>query len=180
MYALELAKRGARVVVNDLGGAPTARAKAPKKPADQVIDEIQALGGEAVSNHDNVATVAGGENIVKTHWMLSVRSIILINNAGILRDKTFLKMEPENWQAVLDVHLSGAFNVSRPAFGVMKEKGYGRILMTTSAAGLYGILARPITRPPRWAWWPDEHLKTGRRKIQYQGQHRLPRWRLRD
>jgi NAD(P)-dependent dehydrogenase (short-subunit alcohol dehydrogenase family) len=63
---------------------------------------------------------------------------ILINNAEILRDKTFLKMEPENWQAVLDVHLNGAYNVSRPAFGVMKAKGYGRILMTTSAAGLYG------------------------------------------
>jgi len=63
---------------------------------------------------------------------------ILINNAGILRDKTFLKMEPKNWQAVIDVHLNGAYNVSRPAFAVMKKKGYGRILMTTSAAGLYG------------------------------------------
>ena len=63
---------------------------------------------------------------------------VVINNAGILRDKTFLKMEPENWQAVLDVHLNGAYHVSRPAFGVMKEKGYGRVLLTTSAAGLYG------------------------------------------
>jgi NAD(P)-dependent dehydrogenase (short-subunit alcohol dehydrogenase family)/acyl dehydratase/putative sterol carrier protein len=138
VYALELAKRGARVVVNDLGGAPDGSGKGSKKPADQVVDEIQALGGEAVANHDNVATVAGGDNIVKTALDAFGTVDILINNAGILRDKTFLKMEPENWQAVLDVHLNGAYHVSRPAFGVMKKKGYGRILMTTSAAGLYG------------------------------------------
>ena len=138
VYALELAKRGARVVVNDLGGAPDGSGKGSKKPADQVVDEIKALGGEAVANHDNVATVAGGDNIVKTALDAFGTVDILINNAGILRDKTFLKMEPENWQAVLDVHLNGAYHVSRPAFGVMKKKGYGRILMTTSAAGLYG------------------------------------------
>jgi NAD(P)-dependent dehydrogenase (short-subunit alcohol dehydrogenase family) len=138
VYALELAKRGARVVVNDLGGAPDGSGKGSPKPADQVVDEIKALGGEAVANHDNVATVAGGENIVKTALEAFGTVDILVNNAGILRDKTFLKMEPENWQAVLDVHLNGAYNVSRPAFGVMKKKGYGRILMTTSAAGLYG------------------------------------------
>jgi NAD(P)-dependent dehydrogenase (short-subunit alcohol dehydrogenase family)/acyl dehydratase/putative sterol carrier protein len=138
VYALELAKRGARVVVNDLGSAPDGSGKGSKKPADQVVDEIKALGGEAVANHDNVATVAGGDNIVKTALDAFGTVDILINNAGILRDKTFLKMEPENWQAVLDVHLNGAYNVSRPAFGVMKKKGYGRILMTTSAAGLYG------------------------------------------
>ena len=138
VYALELAKRGARVVVNDLGGAPDGSGKGSKKPADQVVEEIQALGGEAVANHDNVATVAGGENIVKTALDAFGSVDILINNAGILRDKTFLKMEPQNWQAVLDVHLNGAYHVSRLAFGVMKKKGYGRILMTTSAAGLYG------------------------------------------
>jgi NAD(P)-dependent dehydrogenase (short-subunit alcohol dehydrogenase family)/putative sterol carrier protein len=138
VYALELAKRGARVVVNDLGGAPDGSGKGSKKPADQVVEEIEALGGEAVANHDSVATVAGGDSIVKTALDAFGTVDILINNAGILRDKTFLKMEPENWQAVIDVHLSGAYNVSRSAFGVMKEKGYGRILMTTSAAGLYG------------------------------------------
>jgi NAD(P)-dependent dehydrogenase (short-subunit alcohol dehydrogenase family)/putative sterol carrier protein len=138
VYALELAKRGARVVVNDLGGAPDGSGKGSKKPADQVVEEIQALGGEAVANHDNVATVAGGDNIVKTALDAFGTVDILINNAGILRDKTFLKMEPQNWQAVLDVHLNGAYHVSQPAFGVMKKKGYGRILMTTSAAGLYG------------------------------------------
>jgi len=138
VYALELAKRGARVVVNDLGGARDGSGKGSKAPAQKVADEINACGGEAVANFDNVATVQGGENIIKTALDAFGTVDILINNAGILRDKTFLKMEPENWQAVIDVHLSGAYNVSRPAFGVMKEKGYGRILMTTSAAGLYG------------------------------------------
>jgi len=137
-YALELAKRGARVVVNDLGGARDGSGKGSKAPAEKVVDEIKALGGEAVANYDNVATVKGGKNIIKTALDAFGTVDILINNAGILRDKTFLKMEPENWQAVLDVHLNGAYNVSRPAFGVMKAKGYGRILMTTSAAGLYG------------------------------------------
>ena len=138
VYALELAKRGARVVVNDLGGARDGSGKGSKKPADLVVEEVKALGGEAVSNYDNVATAAGGENIVKAALDAFGTVDILINNAGILRDKTFLKMELQNWRAVLDVHLNGAYHVSRPAFGVMKGKGYGRILMTTSAAGLYG------------------------------------------
>ena len=138
VYALELARRGARVVVNDLGGARDGSGKGSKNPADQVVEEIEALGGEAVSNYDSVTSVAGGDNIVRTALDAFGTVDILINNAGILRDKTFLKMEPQSWQAVLDVHLNGAYNVSRPAFGVMKAKGYGRILMTTSAAGLYG------------------------------------------
>jgi NAD(P)-dependent dehydrogenase (short-subunit alcohol dehydrogenase family)/acyl dehydratase/putative sterol carrier protein len=138
VYALELAKRGARVVVNDLGGAKDGSGKGKKSPADKVVEEIKALGGEAVANYDNVANLAGGENIVKTALDTYGSVDILINNAGILRDKSFAKMEPENWQAVIDVHLNGAYHVSRPAFKVMKEKGYGRIVMTTSAAGLYG------------------------------------------
>ena len=138
VYALELARRGAKVVVNDLGGAPDGSGKGSKKPADQVVAEIQALGGEAVANYDSVASVEGGEHIVRTALDAFGTVDILINNAGILRDKTFLKMEPQNWQAVLDVHLNGAYHVSRPAYGVMKEKSYGRILLTTSAAGLYG------------------------------------------
>jgi len=138
VYALELARRGARVVVNDLGGARDGSGKGSKNPADQVVEEIEALGGEAVSNYDSVTSVTGGDNIVRAALDAFGTVDILINNAGILRDKTFLKMEPQSWQAVLDVHLNGAYNVSRPAFGVMKAKGYGRILMTTSAAGLYG------------------------------------------
>jgi NAD(P)-dependent dehydrogenase (short-subunit alcohol dehydrogenase family)/putative sterol carrier protein len=138
VYALELAHRGAKVVVNDLGGARDGSGQGSASPADQVVAEIKALGGEAVANYDSVATAEGGENIVKCALNAFGSVDALINNAGILRDKSFLKMEPENWQAVLDVHLNGAYNVTRPAFAVMKEKGYGRILMTTSAAGLYG------------------------------------------
>jgi NAD(P)-dependent dehydrogenase (short-subunit alcohol dehydrogenase family)/putative sterol carrier protein len=137
-YALELARSGARVVVNDLGGARDGSGKGSKSPADQVVEEIKRAGGEAVANYDNVATAAGGENIVKTALDAFGRVDILINNAGILRDKTFLKMAPENWRAVLDVHLNGAYFATRPAMAVMKENGYGRIVMTTSAAGLYG------------------------------------------
>jgi NAD(P)-dependent dehydrogenase (short-subunit alcohol dehydrogenase family)/putative sterol carrier protein len=138
IYALELAKRGAKIVVNDLGGARDGSGDGSRGPADEVVDEIKALGGEAVANYDSVATVDGGQRIVKTALDTFGSVDILINNAGILRDKSFAKMEPQNWHVVLDVHLNGAYHVSRPAFAVMKEKGYGRILMTTSAAGLYG------------------------------------------
>jgi len=138
VYALELAKRGARVVVNDFGGARDGAGEGSSSPADNVVAEIKAAGGEAVANYDNVATPAGGAAIVKTALDAFGRLDILINNAGILRDKGLLKMEPENWQAVLDVHLNGAYHVTRPAFAAMRDQGYGRIIMTTSAAGLYG------------------------------------------
>jgi NAD(P)-dependent dehydrogenase (short-subunit alcohol dehydrogenase family)/putative sterol carrier protein/acyl dehydratase len=138
VYALELAKRGAKVVVNDLGSARDGTGQGSSEPADLVVGEIQALGGEAVANYNSVVTLEGGRAIVKTALDAFGTVDILINNAGILRDKSFLKMEPDNWQAVMDVHLNGAYHVSRPAFEVMKGKGYGRILMTTSAAGLYG------------------------------------------
>ena len=137
-YALELARRGAQVVVNDLGGAPDGSGSGSAAPADQVVKEIESFGGRAVANYDNVATAEGGENIIKCALEAFGRVDIVINNAGILRDKSFLKMDPANWQAVLDVHLNGAYNVTRPAFAVMKENGFGRIIMTTSAAGLYG------------------------------------------
>jgi 3-hydroxy-3-methylglutaryl CoA synthase/NAD(P)-dependent dehydrogenase (short-subunit alcohol dehydrogenase family)/putative sterol carrier protein len=137
-YALELARRGAKVVVNDLGGARDGSGQGSASPADEVVDEITALGGAAVANYDNVATPAGGENIVKTALDTFGRLDILINNAGILRDKSFIKMDPANWKAVMDVHLNGAYHVTRPAMAAMKENGYGRIVMTTSAAGLYG------------------------------------------
>jgi 3-hydroxy-3-methylglutaryl CoA synthase/NAD(P)-dependent dehydrogenase (short-subunit alcohol dehydrogenase family)/putative sterol carrier protein len=138
VYALELARRGAKVVINDLGGAPDGSGKGSKSAADEVVSEIEGLGGAAVANYDNVATAQGGQNIVQTALDAFGRVDILINNAGILRDKSFLKMEPENWQAVLDVHLNGAYNVTRPAMRVMKDNGYGRIVLTTSAAGLFG------------------------------------------
>jgi 3-hydroxy-3-methylglutaryl CoA synthase/NAD(P)-dependent dehydrogenase (short-subunit alcohol dehydrogenase family)/putative sterol carrier protein len=138
VYALALAKRGAKVVVNDLGSARDGSGDGSASPAEKVVAEIKDLGGEAVANYDNVATPEGGENIVKTALDTFGAVDILINNAGILRDKSFLKMEPDNWQAVLAVHLHGAYHVTRPAMVAMKEKGYGRIVMTTSGAGLYG------------------------------------------
>ena len=138
VYALELAKRGAKIVVNDLGGARDGAGEGSTTPAQKVVEEIRAAGGEAVANYDNVATPEGGKKIVKSALDAFGTVDILINNAGILRDKSILKMEPETWRAVLDVHLQGAYHVTQPAFAVMKEKGYGRIIMTTSAAGLYG------------------------------------------
>jgi NAD(P)-dependent dehydrogenase (short-subunit alcohol dehydrogenase family) len=138
VYALELAKRGAKVLVNDFGGARDGTGEGGRSPADRVVEEIRALGGEAVASYDSVSTPEGGENIIRAALAAFGRVDILINNAGILRDKSFMKMEVENWRAVLDVHLNGAYHVTRPAFGVMRDGGYGRIVMTTSAAGLYG------------------------------------------
>ncbi|MGM0452934.1 MAG: SDR family NAD(P)-dependent oxidoreductase [Thermodesulfobacteriota bacterium] len=138
VYALDLAGRGANVVVNDLGSARDGSGEGSTTPAQKVVDEIRAAGGTAVANYDNVATAEGGENIVQTAVDHFGTVDIVINNAGILKDKSFVKMEPENWQAVVDVHLNGTYHVTRPAYRVMREKGYGRIIMTTSAAGLYG------------------------------------------
>jgi len=137
IYALELAKRGAMVVVNDLGGARDGTGGSAA-PADQVVEEIKALGGQAVASYDSVATSAGGEAIINRAVEAFGRVDVVINNAGILRDKTLAKMEPAEWEAVMKVHLQGAYNVSRPAFLKMRETGYGRIIVTTSAAGLYG------------------------------------------
>jgi len=137
-YALELAKRGARVVVNDLGGARDGSGAGSAGPADRVVEEIKALGGEALASYDSVSTAAGGEAIVRQAVEAFGRVDILINNAGILRDKTLLKMEPEDWEQVRAVHLDGAYYVTRAAFRQMREQQYGRIVLTTSAAGLYG------------------------------------------
>jgi NAD(P)-dependent dehydrogenase (short-subunit alcohol dehydrogenase family)/acyl dehydratase/putative sterol carrier protein len=137
-YALELARRGARVVVNDFGGARDGDGAGSASPADMVVSEIKGFGGEAVASYDSVATPEGGENIIRTALDTFGRVDILINNAGILRDKGIGKMDPESWKIVLDVHLNGAYHVTRPAFRAMRENGYGRIVMTTSAAGLYG------------------------------------------
>jgi NAD(P)-dependent dehydrogenase (short-subunit alcohol dehydrogenase family)/acyl dehydratase/putative sterol carrier protein len=138
VYALELGKRGAKVVVNDLGSGKDGSGGGEKGGADRVVEEIKALGGEAVANYDSVATVEGGEAIVECAVKAYGRVDIVINNAGILRDKTLAKMDGESWDAVMGVHLKGAYNVTRPGFMKMREGGYGRIVFTTSAAGLYG------------------------------------------
>ncbi len=136
-HALELARRGARVVVNDLGstvdgtGASTSAAQA-------VVDEITAAGGIAVANAASVATEAGGQAIVTSAIEAFGRVDILINNAGILRDAAFKNMTAEQVDAVIAVHLTGAFNVTRAVWPHMREQNYGRIVQTTSGTGLFG------------------------------------------
>ena len=136
-YALELASRGAKVVVNDLGGARDGSGSSDSA-ADQVVAQIKELGGDAVASHDSVATAKGGQAIVDKAIDAFGKVDILINNAGILRDRSLAKMSPEEWRQVLDVHLSAAYNVTHPAFLKMRENNYGRVVLTTSAAGLHG------------------------------------------
>ncbi len=136
-YALELGKRGAKVVVNDLGGSADGSGSGSSM-ADAVVKEITEAGGEAVANYDSVATPEGGEAITQSALDNFGQVDIVINNAGILRDKTFAKLSPEDLQLVIDVHLKGAFFVSQPAFRAMKDRGYGRFLFTASAAGIFG------------------------------------------
>jgi NAD(P)-dependent dehydrogenase (short-subunit alcohol dehydrogenase family) len=136
-HALLLASRGALVVVNDLGGAVDGTGS-DKGAAERVVDEIRAAGGEAVADTNSVATPEGGEAIVQTAIDAFERVDIVINNAGILRDKSFHNMSPDLMNPVFDVHLRGAFHVTQPAWVRMREQGYGRIISTSSAAGLFG------------------------------------------
>ena len=136
-HALMLAKRGALLVINDLGGAIDGTG-ANVGAAQLVVDEIVALGGEAVADTNSVATPEGGAAIVQSALDAFGKVDILVNNAGILRDKAFHNMTPALLNPVLDVHLKGAFNVTQPAFVKMREQGYGRIVCTSSAAGIFG------------------------------------------
>ncbi|HXK23665.1 MAG TPA: SDR family NAD(P)-dependent oxidoreductase [Myxococcota bacterium] len=136
-HARLLASRGARVVVNDLGTARDGRG-GDASVAQSVVDEIERAGGKAVANADSVATVAGGESIVACALEHFGAIDILINNAGILRDRTFANLSPDDLESVLAVHLKGAFHTTQPAYREMKRRGYGRIVFTTSASGLFG------------------------------------------
>jgi NAD(P)-dependent dehydrogenase (short-subunit alcohol dehydrogenase family) len=136
-HALLLASRGALIVVNDLGGSVDGTGE-NASAAQKVVDEIKAAGGEAVANHSSVATPEGGQEIVQTAIDTYGRVDIVINNAGILRDKAFHNMEPDLMNPVFDVHLKGAFHVTQPAWVRMREQGYGRIISTSSAAGIFG------------------------------------------
>jgi NAD(P)-dependent dehydrogenase (short-subunit alcohol dehydrogenase family) len=136
-HALEMAKRGALIVVNDLGGSVDG-VGGSEAAAQKVVDEIKAAGGEAVANYDSVATPEGGKAIVQTALDTFGKVDIVINNAGILRDKAFHNMTPDLLEPVLDVHLKGAFYVTQPAWVHMREQGYGRIVNTASGAGVFG------------------------------------------
>jgi NAD(P)-dependent dehydrogenase (short-subunit alcohol dehydrogenase family) len=136
-YAMLLASQGAKVVVNDPGGGLTGEGT-DAGPADDVVREIAAAGGEAVASTESVATAAGGKAIIDATLDIYGRIDILIHNAGIVRRASLKEMSYEDFDAVLDVHLRGAFNVVRPAFPVMCEAGYGRIVLTSSIGGLYG------------------------------------------
>jgi len=136
-YALLLASRGAKVVVNDVGGTLEGDGT-DGSPAQQVVDEIRSAGGDAVANTDSVATPAGGQAIVAAALDHFGRIDVLVHNAGNVRRAALRDISYEDFDAVVDVHLKGAFHVVRPAFPVMCDAGYGRIVLTSSIGGLYG------------------------------------------
>jgi NAD(P)-dependent dehydrogenase (short-subunit alcohol dehydrogenase family) len=136
-HAHFFASRGAKVVVNDLGGT-VAGTGGSQTAADAVVAEIRAAGGQAVANYDSVATEEGGRNIIQTALNAFGTVDIVINNAGNVRDKTLAKMNLADFRALVDVHLMGAAYCTHAAWPIMREKKFGRIVMTSSAAGLYG------------------------------------------
>ena len=137
-YALLLASRGAKVVVNDLGVSLQGEGSADVGPAQEVVNEIKAAGGEAVANTDSVATPEGGQAIIQTALDNYGRVDILIHNAGNVRRGLLKEISYEDFESVLDVHLRGGFHVVRAAFPHMCDAGYGRIVLTGSIGGLYG------------------------------------------
>jgi len=136
-HAVLLASRGAKIVVNDLGGSRDGTG-AGSEMADQVVQEIVDAGGEAVANYDGVHTWEGGSSIVQTALDAFGKVDIVVNNAGILRDVSFAKMEEPQLDLVLKVHLYGAFHVTRAAWPHLRENNHGRVINTSSGSGLYG------------------------------------------
>ncbi len=136
-HALEFARRGAKVVVNDLGGAVDGSGGS-SEAADKVVEEIKAAGGEAMSNGSSVTDDAGVANMVQQTMDAYGRIDVLVNNAGVLRDKSFAKMEIADFDFVVDVHLFGTMKPTKAVWPIMKEQGYGRIMVTSSSSGLYG------------------------------------------
>jgi NAD(P)-dependent dehydrogenase (short-subunit alcohol dehydrogenase family) len=137
-HALHMAKEGAAIVVNDLGGSRDGTG-AGSAMADKVVDEIKALGGEAVANYDNVATVDGGKGILQSALDGFGKVDGLVNNAGILRDKSFAKMTEDLWDPVIAVHLKGTYCVTHAVYNHMKESGNGGVIINTSStSGLNG------------------------------------------
>jgi NAD(P)-dependent dehydrogenase (short-subunit alcohol dehydrogenase family) len=136
-HALEFAKRGAKVVVNDLGSSVDGSGGS-SAAAQAVVDEIKAAGGEAIANGASVSDKKGAESIVADAVKAFGTVDVLINNAGILRDKSFTKVSLEDFELIVNVHLLGSVYCTKAVWPVMLEKGYGRIVMTTSSSGLYG------------------------------------------
>ena len=135
-HALEFARRGAKVVVNDLGGAGDGTGSGDA--ADLVVEEIGAAGGQAVANKASVSDKAGARSIIDDAVSAFGTVDILVNNAGILRDKSFKNMDMGDWDMVMDVHLNGTAYVTRAAWPIMYAKNYGRIVLTSSVSGIYG------------------------------------------
>jgi NAD(P)-dependent dehydrogenase (short-subunit alcohol dehydrogenase family) len=136
-YALLLASNGAKVIVNDLGGARDGSGSGHSM-ADAVVAEIVGAGGIAVANYDDASSSAGGPAVVQTALDAFGRIDGIVANAGILRDGTFHKMTAENWEAVIRVHVHGAFHVIRAAWPLMREQAYGRVVVATSTSGIFG------------------------------------------
>ena len=136
-HALELARRGAKVVVNDLGGSVDGSGGG-SDAANKVVEEIKALGGEAIANGSSVTDDAGVARMVKDTMDAWGRIDILVANAGVLRDKTFAKMEIPDFEFVLDVHVMGTVKPTKAVWEIMRQQNYGRIVVTTSSTGLYG------------------------------------------
>lgn len=136
-HALELARRGAKVVVNDLGGARDGSG-ASSEASQEVVRLIEEMGGEAISHGANVANFDEVQDMVAQTMSKWGRVDILINNAGILRDKSFTKMSLEDFKLVMDVHVMGTVNCTKAVWDIMREQNYGRIVMTTSSSGMYG------------------------------------------
>ena len=136
-HALEFARRGAKVVVNDLGGAMDGSGGS-SDAAEAVVAQIKDAGGEAIANGSSVTDDAGVDNMIKQTMDAYGRIDVLVNNAGVLRDKSFAKMEIDDFTFVVDVHLFGTMKPTKAVWPIMKEQGYGRIMVTSSSSGLYG------------------------------------------
>jgi NAD(P)-dependent dehydrogenase (short-subunit alcohol dehydrogenase family) len=137
LYAMEIARRGGSVVVNDLGGTMHGEGS-DEGFADRVVEEIERAGGVAVASHDSVASPEGGEAIVRTAIGRFGRLDAVVSNAGIFHTASFDELALKDWRRMLDVHLDGSFHVSQPAFRVMRSQGYGRFVFIASSAGLFG------------------------------------------
>ena len=136
-HALALAQRGAKVVVNDLGGARDGSG-ASSEASQEVVNLIEQMGGEAISHGANVANFVEVQDMIEKTMAKWGRVDILINNAGILRDKSFSKMSLDDFKLVMDVHVMGSVNCTKAVWEIMREQNYGRIVMTTSSSGMYG------------------------------------------